>query len=128
MDFWLPVCLLGGNYNVCCSPPYRIASLRRLHVISQFTLYESSHINGTSYFTITPIPVVIFSPARVIPCTNWTNEVMDQPQVDARPSPAPYDVEGGGVVYTISDARSGRASPFALVLTIAAALALGMAL
>ncbi|KAK7047197.1 hypothetical protein VNI00_006863, partial [Paramarasmius palmivorus] len=67
----IPTCIQAGNHNL--------------------TFYESSVIDGQSYFIITPITIPIdnTSPSNV-PCTEGTHEYLGQPQASSPPPQPPF--------------------------------------
>ncbi|KAI0341676.1 hypothetical protein BDW22DRAFT_1413964 [Trametopsis cervina] len=63
-------CIKNGNYNL--------------------TFYEGSHINGTAYFTITPLPIEIQNTAVADQCVNATNPIQAFPQAQSALSHSPF--------------------------------------
>ncbi|KAI0068421.1 hypothetical protein BV25DRAFT_1896578 [Artomyces pyxidatus] len=69
LNFALPNCVAAGAYNL--------------------TVYETSHINNTNFFSITPIPIAIENTNYDGPCTNGTNPLQSLPQPQSPPSQSP---------------------------------------
>ncbi|KAG6832470.1 hypothetical protein H0H92_001516 [Tricholoma furcatifolium] len=64
-------CTPAGNYNL--------------------TFYETSHINGEGYFSITPIPVKISNSGDTDSCSaSETNKLQSQPQASSAVSQSPF--------------------------------------
>lgn len=59
--------------------------------IIQVTIYETSHINGDAFFSITPLSISIenANPSGQA-CTTSTNQLQTQPQPDCHPSANPW--------------------------------------
>ncbi|RPD63069.1 hypothetical protein L227DRAFT_572916 [Lentinus tigrinus ALCF2SS1-6] len=90
IDWLVPTCLQTGSYNL--------------------TLYESSTLNGTSYFSIMPIPVQLRNNGVVnTTCTSPVNTLQVQPQPSS-PPPANLIAEHGNPSSSTAAASSFSAS------------------
>ncbi|KAL1947787.1 hypothetical protein VTO73DRAFT_13511 [Trametes versicolor] len=69
------------NYNVSTCIPAGSYNL---------TFYEASHINGTAFFSITPLPVTVQNDHPTDACTNGTNTLLDFPQASSPPPQSPW--------------------------------------
>ncbi|KAI0699724.1 hypothetical protein BC835DRAFT_1267453 [Cytidiella melzeri] len=63
-------CIQNGNYNL--------------------TFYEGSHINGTAYYTITPLPIEIQNTDVSSTCVNATNPIQAYPQAQSSLTHSPF--------------------------------------
>jgi hypothetical protein len=64
----------------------------------QVTFYETSHINGTAHFTVTPLPISIENPNRSGSCSG--NALATQPQASSALTHSPWlDASGTSVTY-----------------------------
>ncbi|EKM60957.1 uncharacterized protein PHACADRAFT_83918, partial [Phanerochaete carnosa HHB-10118-sp] len=69
LNWPIPDCIRPGSYNI--------------------TLYETSHIAGSQFFSITPIPATIENPLPSGPCSP-TNEFFAGPQSSSPPPANPF--------------------------------------
>ncbi|KDQ63760.1 hypothetical protein JAAARDRAFT_203154 [Jaapia argillacea MUCL 33604] len=80
LNWPIPNCLPSGSYN--------------------FTLYESSHFNGSPYFSITPVPISIENTNVNGSCTD-VNTLLAQPQPSSPPPQNPWLGASGPITVTI---------------------------
>jgi len=105
LNWPIPTCIPAGNYNL--------------------TFYESSFVNGTGIFTITPIPIPVSNTNPSGQCTNL-NTLQAQPQSSSPLVHSPFlDSTASG---SSSGSNSGIATVIgagpSLTLTLLVALAL----
>jgi len=105
INFWVPSCVKSGNYNV--------------------TIYEGSHINGTAYYSITPIPISIQNTNTNGDCSNITNNLQSQPQGSSPPAVNPFLAANGSQVVFPQNGACAASSRASLPVAIALA-ALGL--
>ncbi|KAJ3528148.1 hypothetical protein NM688_g8034 [Phlebia brevispora] len=94
IDWLIDPCIQSGNYNL--------------------TFYEGSHINGTPYFTITPLPIEIQNTSPSSTCANGTNPIQAYPQAQSAPDQSPWlnsDNTTSNVTYPSVGAGVSTRSP-----------------
>ncbi|KAJ3480935.1 hypothetical protein NLI96_g8011 [Meripilus lineatus] len=70
INWLIDSCVASGNYNL--------------------TFYESSHIQDTAYFIITPLPIEIQNTNPTTSCSNGTNTLVSFPQPSSAPTHSPW--------------------------------------
>jgi len=81
----IPNCITAGSYNL--------------------TIYESSHIDSHSYFSITPLQLSIENANPSGPCADSVNPLQEQPQASSPPASNLWT--GGSTPSSIAQSSSG---------------------
>ncbi|KAI5897645.1 uncharacterized protein SCHCODRAFT_02489321 [Schizophyllum commune H4-8] len=104
LNWPIPTCTKGGNYNL--------------------TFYESSHVNDTAYFIITPIGVTInegdkHSDSDDEKCKAMTNDLQPQPQDDAPLPQIPFLPDDPMPIETkVPDSTRAQPTPTIYTVTV----------
>ncbi|KAL1756146.1 hypothetical protein FB107DRAFT_290277 [Schizophyllum commune] len=104
LNWPIPACTKGGNYNL--------------------TFYESSHVNDTAYFIITPIGVTIkegdkHSDSDDEKCKAMTNDLQPQPQDDAPLPQIPFLPDDPMPIETkVPDSTRAQPTPTIYTVTV----------
>ncbi|KAF7792998.1 hypothetical protein EIP86_004103 [Pleurotus ostreatoroseus] len=110
INWLIDSCVPSGNYNL--------------------TFYEASHINGDSFFTITPLPIEIQNTSPTSSCTNGTNPIQAFPQAQSAPDHSPWlnsDNTTSNVTYPSTGGAATHAPALALAASLLGALSVAFA-
>ncbi|KAI9062128.1 hypothetical protein FKP32DRAFT_1612788 [Trametes sanguinea] len=100
LNFTVSTCIPAGPYNL--------------------TFYEAAHINNQSYFSITPLPVLVSNDHPTDACSNGTNTLQSVPQKSSPPPQSPW--LNGSSVTTVAFATATGSTATVHAVRLASAL------